>query len=216
MIIVLGRRNSANVQKVMWCLGELGLEYVREDVAGSFGFPDDYPNPNQVVPTVKDGDITVWESNVCVRYIARTYGAGSLWPDNPKTLALADQWMDWHRGYFSNAFFPLFGGKIRMGKDNDALKNEISTCAAQYQILDEHLADNAYLAGDTLTMGDIPMGTVTYRYMTLDIKRPPLPNVERWYQSLSERPAFKHHAMIWYGTNPEEWMAEEKKNANIQ
>ena len=65
--------------------------------------------------------------------------------------------------------------KIRMGKDNDTLKNEISTCAAQYQILDEHLADNAYLAGDTLTMGDIPMGTVTYRYMTLDIERPQPP-----------------------------------------
>lgn len=79
-----------------------------------------------------------------------------------------------------------------MGKDNDALKNEISNCAAQYQILDQHLADNAYLAGDTLPMGDIPMGTVTYRYMTLDIERPSLPNVERWYQALTERPAFSN------------------------
>ena len=67
-IRVLGRRNSANVQKVMWTLGELGLDYVRDDVGGSFGYPDDYPNPNHVVPTLLDGDVTVWESGACVRH----------------------------------------------------------------------------------------------------------------------------------------------------
>ena len=41
MITVLGRRNSANVQKVMWALGELDLAYQRNDVGGSFGYPDD-------------------------------------------------------------------------------------------------------------------------------------------------------------------------------
>ena len=64
-IRVLGRRNSANVQKVMWTLGELGLNYVREDVGGSFGYPEDYPNPNQVVPTLIDSGVTVWESVAC-------------------------------------------------------------------------------------------------------------------------------------------------------
>ena len=34
MITVLGRRNSGNVQKVMWALGELGVDYQREDVGG--------------------------------------------------------------------------------------------------------------------------------------------------------------------------------------
>ena len=98
MIKVLGRRNSANVQKVMWTLGELGLEYVREDVGGSFGYPDGYPNPNSVVPTIQDGDIIVWESGACVRYLARTYGDGSLWPEDPAVLAEADMWMEWQRG----------------------------------------------------------------------------------------------------------------------
>ena len=94
MIKVLGRRNSANVQKVMWALGELRLDYQRENIAGSFGFPDNYPNAINVVPTILDGNITVWESNACVRYIARQYGHGSLWPDDTKALAQADQWMD--------------------------------------------------------------------------------------------------------------------------
>ncbi len=37
MIMVWGRRNSANVQKVLWALEELGVPYKRENVGGSFG-----------------------------------------------------------------------------------------------------------------------------------------------------------------------------------
>ena len=79
-IEVMGRRNSANVQKVMWVLGELALDYERLDVAGSFGLPDGYEklNPNPVVPTIRDGNLVLWESNAIVRYLAREYGAGSL------------------------------------------------------------------------------------------------------------------------------------------
>ena len=36
-IKVWGRRNSVNVQKVMWAIGEMNLEFERYDVAGSFG-----------------------------------------------------------------------------------------------------------------------------------------------------------------------------------
>ena len=216
MIKVLGRRNSANVQKVMWVLGELGLDYERENIAGSFGFPDDYPNPVNVVPTIVDGDITVWESNACVRYVARQYGVGSLWPEDPKTLAQADQWMEWQRSGFSDAFFPLFANKIRMDVDNESLADKIIAIGEQYKILDAHLADNDYVAGSSLTIGDIPLGAVTYRYKTLDIDRPSTPNVDAWYGRLTERPAYQYHVMIPYGTNAAEWAEEEQKNAGIQ
>ena len=41
-IIVWGRRNSVNVQKVMWAIGEMNLKYIRHDVSGSFGVNDNY------------------------------------------------------------------------------------------------------------------------------------------------------------------------------
>ena len=37
MLKILGRNNSSNVQKVLWALGELGLEYTRDDIGGPFG-----------------------------------------------------------------------------------------------------------------------------------------------------------------------------------
>ncbi len=216
MIKVLGRRNSANVQKVMWALGELGLDYQRDDLGGSFGFPADYPNPNRVVPTIQDGDLTLWESNACVRYLARQYGAGSLWPDDRVSLALADQWMEWQRSDYSNAYFPLFQRKIKSDESNESLRSQIDACARVYQQLDAHLAHQPFVAGESLTVGDIPLGTCTYRYMTLDIPRPELPNVTAWYERLTGRPAFARHVMVWYGRNSSEWLAEEKTNAGIQ
>jgi glutathione S-transferase len=52
------------------------------------------------------------------------------------------------------------------------------------------LATQPYLAGDTFTMGDIPVGIVTYRWFILNIERPPMPAVEAWYDRLRARAAF--------------------------
>ena len=48
------------------------------------------------------------------------------------------------------------------------------------------------------TMGDIPAGAQLYRYFTLDIERPSLPNVEAWYARLQERSAYREHVMVPY------------------
>ena len=205
----------------MWTAGELGIEYAREDMGGSFGFSDEYLrlNPNKVVPTIRDGDLSLWESNACVRYLARTYGEGSLWPTDNRTLALADQWMEWQRSDISSAFFPLFQNKIKFSTDEvnaDQIAAGVTQCMRLYGQLDRHLEQQTYLAGDEFTMGDIPLGTITYRYMNLDIERIELPHVHAWYERLCERPAYRHHVMIPFGTNAEEWLREEINNANLQ
>lgn len=70
----LGRANSINVMKVLWCADECGLKYEREDVGGAFGGSDQKwyldMNPNGVVPTIDEGGRIVWESNSAVRAIS--------------------------------------------------------------------------------------------------------------------------------------------------
>ena len=63
-------------------------------------------------------------------------------------------------------------------------------------MLDRILADRTYILGDELTLADIPAGTNLYRYFNLDIPRPLLPNVERWYARLQERVPYRQHVMI--------------------
>jgi glutathione S-transferase len=102
MIEVWGRRSSINVQKVMWAIGELGLQFTRHTVAGSFGGNREDAflrmNPNGLVPVIRDGDITMYESNAIVRFLSARYGEGNLKPPSLKALAAAEQWMDWQQG----------------------------------------------------------------------------------------------------------------------
>lgn len=220
-IIVYGRRNSLNVQKVLWTLGELALPYERHDVGGSFGLPADYAhlNPNLVVPTIRDGALVLWESATIVRHLARSYGSGTLWPGDAATLALADQWMEWHRGDASLGFFPVFINLIRKpAAESDAAEvaRGVKLAARAFTLLDQHLADHEYLAGDRFTMGDIPMGAMTYRYRALPIERPDLPNLARWVRLLEARPAYQYHVAFPFGSNNDEWNALEAAGAGVQ
>ena len=81
-------------------------------------------------------------------------------------------------------------------------------------ILDQHLLNQAYVCGNEFTMGDIPLGCVAYRYFNINVNRPKLPNVEAWYQRLSERSAYRKHVMRHFGENPDEWTALEKACAS--
>ena len=79
MITVWGRATSSNVQAVMWCLAELGLEPVRHDaghVHGGLDTPDFLAmNPNGTIPVLRDGaGDAIWETGAILRYLAARYG----------------------------------------------------------------------------------------------------------------------------------------------
>ena len=124
--------------------------------------------------------------------------------------------MEWTSSRFMGTFFPAFWNLIRTPKDKQD-PEKVSTAAkdtgALLQIIESQLEGNEFLIGDALTMGDIPLGSMMFKYFNLPIERPSLPNIERWYARLSERTAYCEHAMNPFGTSPEEWLAIEKGEA---
>ena len=88
MLEVWGRKNSYNVQKVLWCCEELEIPFRRHDAGGLFGGTqeDEYlsRNPTGLVPTISDEGFVLWESNAIVRYLSAKHGRGTLWPEDPK------------------------------------------------------------------------------------------------------------------------------------
>ncbi|MEM0945008.1 MAG: glutathione S-transferase N-terminal domain-containing protein, partial [Pseudomonadota bacterium] len=107
-LTVWGRATSSNVQVVMWAVAELGLEARRIDVGHSYGGLDteEYGalNPNRRVPTLQDGDLTLWESQAILRYLAARYGDGAFWPADPARRAGLDMWAEWIRTTFQPHF----------------------------------------------------------------------------------------------------------------
>jgi glutathione S-transferase len=200
MLKIWGRKTSSNVQKAMWAVGELGLAHERIDIGGPFGMNKEPKylamNPNGLVPTLEEDDgFLLWESNSVVRYLAGKHG-GALEPADPKTRALASQWMDWQLSVFGPAITPAFWGLIRTPvekRDTAAIKasQEKSTEAAR--ILDAQLGKMDYVAGAAFSYGDIPVGVMVYRYRQLVPERPALDNLERWYAAIAQRKAFQDH-----------------------
>ena len=146
MLTIWGRNNSINVQKVMWAVGELGLEHERLDVGGSFG-KNDTPeylamNPNGKVPTVIDGDFVMWESNSILRYLARKHKS-PLYPSEFEERHLVERWMDWQLSVLALHQGTVLGGLVRTKPaDRDMVKIEAAQrdWALGMAILDAHLA----------------------------------------------------------------------------
>jgi glutathione S-transferase len=198
MLKIWGRVNSINVQKVLWCCGELNLEYERIDAGLQFGVNNtpEYKaiNPNALVPTINDDGFILWESQAIVRYLARKHGLGTLCPSDAKACADADRWMDWNATTLWPNLRPIFWNLVRTPpeKRDLALVNDSrNKLAASMAILDAHLANRNYVAGDALTMGDIPVGTAVQRWFNMAIGREDLKNLEAYYQRLQGRAAFK-------------------------
>jgi len=203
MLKVWGRRNSINVQKVTWAVGELGLAHEHIDAGGSFGGLDTDEfgamNPNRRVPVIDDDGTVVWESHAIMRYLTAKYGAGSLWPEDAGARARSDLWTDWVLADLQPAFIGLFWNLYRTPEEQrnwNLIRQGIARSAILFQLLDRHLSEHAFIAGDVLTMGDIPAGTQLYRYFELEIDRPSLPNVEAWYARLQEREPYRTHVMV--------------------
>jgi glutathione S-transferase len=204
VLTIFGRTNSVNVQKVLWCLGELELPYERIDAGLEHGVNTEpwylALNPNGRVPLLKDGSFTLWESNSIVRYLAGKHGLGSLCPVAPETRALAERWMDWQLSTLISPVSTVFQNLYRRPverRDATAIERGIGEANRALALLDAHLATQPYVAGAQFTMGDIPVGAVAHRWLEIPgIPRPPLAAVRAWHGRLTERAAFKTHVML--------------------
>ena len=198
-----GRRSAFNVQKVMWAMAELGLEYEHLEVGGRFRGLETPQflalNPNGRIPVLEDNGLAIWESHTIIRYLAATYGAGSLWPSDPRVRSLADRWMDWMLATLQPEFMKLFWGFFRTPEKHRNVKlieAAMTQCEKHFAVLDAHLQGRAFVAGENFSMGDIPVATSLYRYFEMGISIPELPNVCAWYEGLSARPAYRVAVLV--------------------
>ena len=95
-------RNSRAV-RVAWLLEELGLSYEIEsfELGSSDMRSDTYRalHPMGRVPTLVDGDITLYESGAILQYLLAKYGAGKFIPDiNSAAFAVNLQWFHYAEG----------------------------------------------------------------------------------------------------------------------
>ncbi|MFC0407256.1 glutathione S-transferase family protein [Roseomonas elaeocarpi] len=204
---VWGRANSVNVQKVLWCCEELDLRFERLEAGLQHGVVDtpDYRamNPNGRVPTLVDGEVTLWESNSIMRYLAlrqmeaRAVTRG-LYPEGAAARAGVERWLDWVLSTLQPAERNLFWGMIRTApevRDMAAIAASAKASGEAWRILDAHLAHGRpYVEGEAFTLADIALGAYARRWFGVEVaSRPDLPRFKEWYERIGRRPGFGKH-----------------------
>ncbi|MCW8087080.1 glutathione S-transferase family protein [Sabulicella glaciei] len=204
MITLYGRANSINVIKALWTFNELDMPYERVDAGMAFGLVDtpEYRalNPNGRIPSLRHGDVELWESNTICRYLCLLEGgdARGLYPAEPGRRAGVDRWLDWQLSTLSPAERNLFWGMVRTPEDKRDMalvQKAVEDSAVCWSILDRRLAEGRrFIEGDRFTLADIALGSFARRWFGEEVRVPDMPRfpaLEEWYARLGERPGFR-------------------------
>ena len=201
-LTVYGRHTSYNVQKVLWLLDDLNLEYEHIEFGSH---PDDTEsddfgqlNPMRKVPVLIDDRKAIWESNTILRYIARSYGSSQWQPDNAYQNSLIERWMDWAQTRFEPAFVGVFWGYYRTPankRDMGAINKSLDDCLFCLDRLEEQLTKGNYLITNHLSLADISTGVFIYRLVNIDLNIILPAQVQNWYAKLQQQAGFQRWAM---------------------
>ena len=191
MLKIWGRISSINVRKVVLAAQWLGIPFERVDAGLEFGVTRTPAylamNPNALVPTIDDDGFRLWESNVVVRYLCAKHSPGNLYPDGLRERFDAERWMDWQQTTINpagrNAFVQLMRTPIER-RQPQLVDQSIAATEPLLRVLDEHLAQHRFVAGDTFTMADIPLACEIHRWRGTPVPQIELTHVDRWYSGI--------------------------------
>ena len=189
--------STPNGRKVSIMLEELGLPYNVHAI--NIGKDDQFKpeyiaiNPNSKIPSIVDtqgpdgAPISLMESGAILVYLAEK--TGKLLPASARGRSVAMQWLMFQMGGVG----PMFGQVhhfLRAAKEPVpyAIERYTNETRRLYGVLDARLKDHEYLAGE-YSIADIATYPWTARYEWHKTRLEDFPNVKRWYDAISARPA---------------------------
>jgi len=191
---------SPNALRVRAVANELGLalELVEVDLRKGDNKTTDYLklNPNGKVPVLVDGDFVIWESRAINAYLASLKPEKRLYPADPRTRAIIDQWSYWQAIHLGPAmqrvaFERVMKQKFGMGEpDEGAIAGQLKEVAQFLPILDANLDGKDWVAGD-LSLADFAMASTFMFRVPAAISLAGTPNVTAWIDRLEARPSWQ-------------------------
>ena len=196
MLKIWGRLSSINVRKVVLAAQWLGIPFERIDAGSQFGVVKTPAylerNPNALVPMLEDGEFTLWESNVIVRYLCAKQSSGGLYPTDLAQRFDAERWMDWQQTTLNPAGRNAFVQLIRVApekRDAALVEKSIRDTEPLLDMLDALLAHRSFISGNAFGMADIPIACEMHRWGGLPIDHKPRPKLDSWYRGIMAQPA---------------------------
>ena len=197
--------NTSNGRKIAILLEELGIEfnYRPVDITAGEQFSDEFKklNPNAKIPVIVDHQgpdgqaITVFESGAIMVYLAEKV-ASPLFPSDAVRRTEVMQWLMFQMGGVG----PMFGQALHFYKYSDekhpySIDRYMGELHRLIGVMDQHLSQNTFFAGD-YSIADIAIYPWIARHEWYDLDWSKYPNLQRWFDQVSERPAVQK-ALQW-------------------
>ena len=192
---------TPNGRKVSIMLEELGLAYRvhKIDISKGEQFAPAYValNPNSKIPVITDSDgpdgkpMALFESGAILVYLSGKAG-GKFLPADMRGRYTTLEWLMFQMGGVG----PMFGQchhfrRAAPEKIPYAIDRYTNETRRLYGVMDRHLGEVKYLAGEAYTIADIATypWAARHEWQTVDLAE--FPNVKRWYDTIGARPAVK-------------------------
>ncbi|PHQ63649.1 MAG: glutathione-dependent disulfide-bond oxidoreductase [Sphingobium sp.] len=180
-------------------------------------------NPNSKIPALMDHSVSppqrVFESGAILLYLAEKFG--KFLPADPAARTATMSWLFWQMGSA-----PLLGGGFghfyayAPEKYEYPINRYAMEVKRQFDVLDRHLADNAYMAGDSYSIADIAIwpwygGVALNRaYEAAEfLDTQSYKHVLRWAEQIDARPAVTRGRMVNKASGPLEEQLHERHDA---
>lgn len=199
MSIQLYAFDTPNGRKISVALEEMGLPYevqVIDITKGEQSAPAFLKiSPNNKIPAIVDPDgpggqpISVFESGAILHYLGEK--TGKFWPQDLRTRVPVMEWL-----MFQMAGFGPMPGQVHhfIALENETdrrygLERFMAETRRLYGVMDRRLADNAFFAGEALSIADFAIVGWAWRHERHKVNLADFPHVQRWYQAMMARPA---------------------------
>jgi glutathione S-transferase len=193
--------------RTLWMCRELELPFEHVPVKfadGSTKSPQYLAlNPNGRIPTIQDGDFTLYESMAINLYLARKH-PGPLTPATLEDEARAWQWSFWVMTEVEKPLLNVLLQRLELPPDSaearyfrqrvpkDAKKEAESLTELEkpFAVLEGELRKHTWLGGDRFTVTDLNVASVIAwtRMATIDLSA--TPRIGDWLGRCMSRPAF--------------------------
>jgi GST-like protein len=189
---------TPNGHKIHIMLEELGLEYkaIPIDIGAGDQFTPEFLaiSPNNKIPAIIDSDgpdgkpLTLFESGAILFYLAEK--TGKFLPLDPVGRYTTMQWLMFQMGGVGPMLGQAHHFRIYAPEKIEYAVNRYSNEAKRlYGVMDKQLGVTRYLAGNDYSIADIATFPWTRSWKNQGIELDEFPNVRRWFDEISARPA---------------------------
>lgn len=187
---------STNSRKVLATLAELGMqyEYVHVDFASGEHKLEPHLSrqPFGQIPALEDDGFALYETHAICRYL-NAKAEGTLVPRDARARATVDQWMSIETANFSgHAMKFIYHYLLKVPYEPQILEHASSALDKTLSVLDAHLSQRAFIAGNAFTLADICFMPY-FEYAMLTPARTMIERrseVVRWWNAVRERPSW--------------------------